>query len=227
MPPVHRKPHAKNRQSDVTFRYPRNVTLEAAIKRDMPNASDAEVRFQALWMVQKQEVGNPQYWQVLRGSVIAALEEHLRDRSNLAPDIAACLQEALHVVNQGEMSPLTTPRRTKLGRGNTARLVKQRQIEAAVDYVVAVERNLISDKSSRLTLARAYEVSREQVSRWIGSAGTIAQRNSRFDARWSEFAKRGNKLGTGMGWKQVAKTVSKTMRWRAQDYRDARRTRRK
>jgi hypothetical protein len=193
----------------------------------MPNASDAEVRFQALWMFQKQEAGNPQYWQLLRGSVIAALEDHIHGRSNLAPDVAVCLQEALQVVNQGEMSPLATPRRTKVGRGNTARVAKQRQIEAALDYVIAVERCLINDRSSRLTLARAYEVSREQVSRWIRSAGTIAQRNSRFDARWSEYAKRGNELGLGAGWKQVAKIVSTMMKWRAQEYREARRTKRK
>lgn len=198
--------HAKE-----TFQAGRNVSLERAIKREMPDASEAEVRFHALWPPTTGARAGGTYWQQVRAALLQALHDHVGGRVSLPTELAQFILDAIHDLSQGETPEVFVPRRIPGGRGNRLKTIAQRQVQTAVHYLIAVERAEIHDARSRASVARAYGVSERQVARWLRAAGPKALRNSQYEKYSRNLRMRGKNV-------DVAGIVKKLMQIFGKDF---------
>lgn len=213
-----RRTQTSKRQETVAFRRGRNATQDRAIRREMPNATAAELRFQALRLKPGDPNPGSLHWQEIRAAVIDALDDQIHGRAALPHDIALFVRNALYAVSQGDTPELVASRLLAGGRGNSRKLANQDQIDAATNYLIAVDTGHFVDKRSRATVAELYGVSREQVHKWLRAVKPMGLRDCRFFEPWNAYATRG-------GWLQVGKMLRKLMEIQAAAYRSARRPR--
>lgn len=210
-------------KSSGTFQAYRFETLARDIEAEITPSSIAYATFLALQMVESECAPKDQdaHDKAMKEAMIQALRDHKSalsgsdDRITLPEEMADYLEEAFLDLLDGEHSRLFQPCKTPHGRGNSRSRRELRLVEAAVNYLTAVDLEIIEDRRSRSTVATAYGVSRQTIGRWLKEAGSLTDR------------KRSLQRHRALPWERMdpitlARVVTKAMRYSGQMYRELR-----
>jgi len=180
------------RRTDATFRVGQIVSRAKAIQAEAHPNSWPYCMYWALREREESDGKYAAYWVELRNQIVAALREHdekfkyVFDDIPFPAEVASYLAKALDDLSQGETHPLFTRRILPGGRGNVRSRQRQQCVDAGVDYLIAVDLDLIADERSRSTVAEAFGVTPKQVQRWLAARGKEARRRTEFAERWRQ-----------------------------------------